>query len=242
MCQVSRACLSAPFKFDIKQPDSIFFAVYKKYFKRPLDFLLALLLILALSPVYLAVYVLVRLNMGSPVIFRQARPGLNNKIFYILKFRSMNSRRDSKGELLPDAERLTKLGAFLRKTSLDEIPQFFCVLRGDMSFIGPRPLLPQYLAYYTPEESRRSEVRPGITGLAQINGRNCISWDEKLAYDVEYVDNVTFLGDLKIALKTVVKTFASSGVRVGVEESLNVVRSRRAAGERDSESSSGKKE
>ena len=154
----------------------------------------------------------------------------------------MNSRRDSKGELFPDAERLTKLGAFLRKTSLDEIPQFFCVLRGDMSFIGPRPLLPQYLAYYTPEESRRSEVRPGITGLAQINGRNCISWAEKLAYDVEYVDNVTFLGDLKIALKTVVKAFASSGVRVGVEESLNVVRSRRAAGERDSESSSGKKE
>lgn len=204
--------------------------VYRRYFKRPLDFLFALLLIAALSPVYAVLWILVRADMGSPVFFRQARPGLGRKIFYVMKFRSMDSRRGPDGKLLPDAERLTKLGAFLRKTSLDEIPQFFCVLKGDMSFIGPRPLLPKYLPYYTPEEDRRHEVRPGISGLAQVSGRNCISWNEKLALDARYAGNVTFWGDVKIALKTVVKTLASSGVRVGAEEPLDVVRSREARG------------
>lgn len=194
--------------------------LYSRFFKRVLDFLMALLLILALSPIYLVLYVLIRVNMGSPTVFRQERPGLNEKIFTVMKFRSMNSKRGEDGELLPDAQRITPLGKFLRKSSLDELPQLLNVLKGDMSFVGPRPLLPRYLPYYTEEEKLRHSVRPGITGLAQVNGRNAISWDKKLAYDVEYVKNVTFLNDLKILLLTAKKVLFKNDIQVINREGL----------------------
>ncbi len=175
---------------------------------------MALAMIVALSPIYLLLYVLIRINMGSPTVFRQERPGLNEKIFTVMKFRSMNSKRGEDGKLLPDAQRITPLGKFLRKSSLDELPQLFNVLKGDMSFVGPRPLLPRYLPYYTEEEKLRHSVRPGITGLAQVNGRNAISWDRKLAYDVEYVKNISFLNDLKILLLTAKKVICRSDIQV----------------------------
>lgn len=186
----------------------------------------ALFLIVALSPVYLILAILIRLNMGSPVLFTQERPGRDEKIFRLYKFRSMNSKTDANGNLLPDAQRLTKLGNFLRKTSLDEIPQFFNVLKGDMSFIGPRPLLVRYLPYYTKRERLRHTVRPGITGLAQVNGRNAITWSDKLSYDVEYSENVSFSLDAKIALKTIKKVFKGSDIKVGAEDFFDVVRKR----------------
>ena len=189
---------------------------------------MALAMIVALSPIYLLLYVLIRINMGSPTVFRQKRPGLNEKIFTVMKFRSMNSKRGEDGELLPDEQRITPLGKFLRKSSLDELPQLFNVLRGDMSFVGPRPLVPQYLPYYTEEEKLRHSVRPGITGLAQVNGRNAISWDRKLAYDVEYVKNISFLNDIKILFLTAKKVLLGSGVQaVNHEESLNIERERK---------------
>lgn len=181
-------------------------------------------MIAALSPVYAVVAILVKRKMGSPVLFVQARPGLDEKIFKLYKFRSMTSETDADGKLLPDAQRLTKLGKFLRETSLDEIPQFFNVLKGDMSFIGPRPLLVRYLPYYTKRERLRHSVRPGITGLAQVNGRNCIDWDEKLAFDVQYAENVSLLGDIKIALSTAEKVLKHSDVKVGMENFLDVKR------------------
>lgn len=202
------------------------FNLYSKFFKRFFDFLVAAILIIILLPVYLILYVLIRINMGSPVIFRQERPGLNEKIFTVMKFRSMNSKCDSNGELLPDAQRLTSFGKFLRKSSLDEIPQLFNVLKGDMSFVGPRPLLPRYLPYYTEEEKLRHTVRPGITGLAQINGRNTISWDKKLAYDVEYAKNISLFTDLKIALLTVKKVLIPTELSVTpIGDFLDVERS-----------------
>lgn len=198
--------------------------MYKNFFKRFFDFLGAAALIAALSPVYAVVAILVKRKMGSPVLFVQARPGLDEKIFKLYKFRSMTSETDADGKLLPDAQRLTKLGKFLRETSLDEIPQFFNVLKGDMSFIGPRPLLVRYLPYYTKRERLRHSVRPGITGLAQVNGRNCIDWDEKLAFDVQYAENVSLLGDIKIALSTAEKVLKHSDVKVGMENFLDVKR------------------
>lgn len=198
--------------------------MYKNFFKRVFDFLGAAALIAALSPVYVVVAILVKKKMGSPVLFTQDRPGLDEKIFKLYKFRSMTSETDADGKLLPDAQRLTKFGKFLRETSLDEIPQFFNVLKGDMSFIGPRPLLVRYLPYYTKRERLRHSVRPGITGLAQVNGRNCIGWDEKLAFDVQYAENVSFLGDVKIALSTVEKVLKHSDVKVGRENFLDVKR------------------
>lgn len=186
--------------------------MYSKYFKRCFDFTGALLLIALLSPLYIAVYLLVRLNMGSPAIFTQDRPGKDGKIFRLYKFRSMTSETDAGGKLLPDVQRITKFGKFIRKTSLDEIPQFFNILKGDMSFIGPRPLLVRYLPYYTERERLRHSVRPGITGLAQVNGRNCIGWNEKLALDVQYAESITFLGDAKIALATVAKVLRQSDI------------------------------
>ena len=198
--------------------------MYKNFFKRVFDFLGAAALIAALSPVYVVVAILVKKKMGSRVLFTQDRPGLDEKIFKLYKFRSMTSETDADGKLLPDAQRLTKFGKFLRETSLDEIPQFFNVLKGDMSFIGPRPLLVRYLPYYTKRERLRHSVRPGITGLAQVNGRNCIGWDEKLAFDVKYAENVSFLGDVKIALSTVEKVLKHSDVKVGMENFLDVKR------------------
>ena len=189
---------------------------------------MALAMIVALSPIYLLLYVLIRINMGSPTVFRQKRPGLNEKIFTVMKFRSMNSKRGEDGELLPDEQRITTLGKFLRKSSLDELPQLFNVLRGDMSFVGPRPLVPQYLPYYTEEEKLRHSVRPGITGLAQVNGRNAISRDRKLAYDVDSVQNISFLNDLKILFLTAKKVLSGSDIQVvNHEESLNIERERK---------------
>lgn len=198
--------------------------MYRRYFKRGFDFCAAFVLVAALLPVYVVLAVLVRLNMGAGVLFVQERPGLNGKIFNLYKFRTMTNAADKDGNLLPDAQRITRFGAFLRKTSLDELPQFFNVLRGDMSFIGPRPLLVRYLPYYTAEESLRHSVRPGITGLAQINGRNVLSWDGRLAFDVAYAKNITFGGDLKIAARTVLKVLKRSDITVGKEEFLDVER------------------
>ncbi|PWM31466.1 MAG: sugar transferase [Verrucomicrobia bacterium] len=204
--------------------------MYKRFFKRPIDFALALAIIVALSPIYVVLSILIKIKMGSPVIFSQTRPGLNEKPFNIYKFRSMTQKRGKDGNLLPDRERITTLGKFLRKTSLDEIPQFFNVLKGDMSFIGPRPLLTQYLPYYTQEEKLRHSVRPGVTGLAQAKGRNTISWDSKLALDVEYVKTLSFFNDVKIALLTIGKVLARSEViAVPVEKYLDDERRRETA-------------
>ncbi|MFD1707482.1 sugar transferase [Siminovitchia sediminis] len=168
--------------------------------------------ILILAPVIFLTAILVRIKLGSPVLFKQKRPGLHGKPFYVYKFRTMTNERDENGDLLPDHLRLTKFGRFLRKLSLDELPQLFNVLKGDLSLVGPRPLLMEYLDLYTPEQARRHEVKPGITGWAQVNGRNAISWEEKFDLDVWYVDNRTFWLDLKILLLTILKVFKSEGI------------------------------
>ena len=186
--------------------------MYKKYFKRVMDFVLSLMAIIVLSPVLLVVAVLVRIKLGSPVLFKQERPGKDEKIFKLYKFRTMTSEKDENGKLLPDEVRLTKFGKMLRSTSLDELPELFNILQGDMSIIGPRPLLVRYLPRYTAEQKRRHEVRPGLSGLAQVNGRNAISWEDKFKYDVEYVDNVTFLGDWKIIFQTVWNVLKRDGI------------------------------
>lgn len=185
---------------------------YEKFIKRPLDFLLSLIAIVILSPLLIVLAILVRVKLGSPVLFKQDRPGLNGKIFQMRKFRSMTDERDENGELLPDEKRLGKFGKILRSTSLDELPELFCILKGEMAIVGPRPLLVRYLPRYNEHQARRHEVRPGFTGLAQVNGRNSISWEEKFDWDVKYVDNVTFLGDLKILLDTVKVVFKREGI------------------------------
>ncbi len=173
--------------------------------KRLFDFLAALVALFFLSPLFLLTAVLVFWKLGSPIIFRQRRPGLHGRLFSILKFRTMTDMRDEAGNLLPDAQRLTKLGKFLRSSSLDELPELINVVKGEMSLVGPRPLLEQYLDLYTPEQMRRHEVRPGITGWAQINGRNALSWEEKFQLDLWYVDNHNFWLDIKIILMTIIK-------------------------------------
>lgn len=177
--------------------------MYKNCIKRCLDFLLSLCAIIVLSPILLVLCILVRTKLGSPVFFHQERPGRNEKIFTLCKFRTMTDERDEKGELLPDSVRLTKFGKFLRATSLDELPELFNILKGDMSIIGPRPLLVSYLPYYTEREKLRHSVRPGLTGLAQVSGRNYIDWDRRMEKDVEYVENLTFAMDLKVLRMTV---------------------------------------
>ena len=179
--------------------------MYRHFFKRFFDIVLSFCALVVLSPVLLVLAILVRLKLGRPVVFRQERPGKDEKIFQLCKFRSMTDQRDGNGELLPDEVRLTKFGKALRSTSLDELPELWNILKGDMSIVGPRPLLVKYLPYYTEEERKRHDVRPGLTGLAQVNGRNFITWEETFAYDVEYVQNVTLLEDLKIIFQTVVK-------------------------------------
>lgn len=186
--------------------------IYRRYIKRPMDFILSLIAIIVLSPVLLTVAILVKINLGSPVIFKQQRPGLNEKIFTLYKFRTMTDERDEKGELLPDSERLTKFGRLLRATSLDELPELFNILKGDMSIVGPRPLLIQYLPLYNHHQKRRHEVRPGLSGLAQISGRNAINWEEKFNLDVEYVENINFLNDLRIIFLTSKKVFVREGI------------------------------
>lgn len=186
--------------------------MYKNYFKRILDFLAALLGLFLLSPIFIVVTIgLFFANQGKPFFF-QVRPGKNEKLFKIIKFKTMNDKKDANGNLLPDAERLTKIGTFVRKTSLDEIPQLLNVIKGDMSLIGPRPLLPDYLPFYTDFQNRRHEVKPGITGWAQVNGRNAISWDEKFEFDVWYVDNTTLILDIKILFLTVKKVFKTAEI------------------------------
>lgn len=186
--------------------------MYKKYLKRVMDFVLSLLAIMVLSPILLIVAILVRTKLGSPVLFSQERPGKDEKIFKLYKFRTMTDERDENGKLLSDEVRLTKFGKRLRSTSLDELPELFNILKGDMSIIGPRPLLVRYLPRYNAEQKRRHEVRPGLSGLAQVNGRNAISWEDKFNYDVEYVDNVTFLGDWKIIFQTVWNVLKRDGI------------------------------
>ncbi|MBB1368468.1 sugar transferase [Pseudoalteromonas sp. SR44-5] len=180
--------------------------------KRIFDFLVALCAILTLLPVIMIVALLIRFKLGSPILFTQDRPGLHGKVFKMMKFRTMLDGKDKQGNLLPDNERMTKFGAFLRSTSLDELPGLFNVLKGDMSLVGPRPLLVQYLPLYSAEQARRHNVRPGITGWAQVNGRNAISWDQKFKFDVWYVDNQSLLLDFKILLLTVKKVFVREGI------------------------------
>jgi lipopolysaccharide/colanic/teichoic acid biosynthesis glycosyltransferase len=179
--------------------------IYRRFIKRLMDFILSLIAIIILSPLFLIVAILVRTKLGSPVLFKQQRPGLNETIFMMYKFRTMTDERDENGELLPDSVRLTKFGRFLRSTSLDELPELFNILKGDMSIVGPRPLAVQYLPYYTKQERVRHTVRPGLSGLAQINGRNTATWEQRFYYDIEYVNNISFIGDIKIVLSTILK-------------------------------------
>ena len=185
---------------------------YERYIKRPQDFCCALLALIVLSPVLLIVAILVRTKLGSPILFKQERPGLHGKVFCLYKFRTMTSETDKNGELLPDEVRLTKFGQLLRSTSLDELPELLNILKGDMAVVGPRPLLVKYLPRYNEHQARRHEVRPGFTGYAQVNGRNTISWEEKFNLDVEYVDNITFLGDWGIIFKTVKTVLLREGI------------------------------
>ena len=180
--------------------------------KRLFDFIVALSAFVMLLPIIITVAILIRTKLGSPILFTQDRPGLNGKVFKLMKFRSMLDAKDKHGNLLPDNERMTKFGAFLRSTSLDELPGLFNVIKGDMSLVGPRPLLVQYLPLYNSEQAKRHNVRPGITGLAQVNGRNAISWDKKFKLDVWYVENQSFLLDMKILLLTVKKVFVREGI------------------------------
>ena len=186
--------------------------IYERYIKRLLDFILSCIALICLSPILLIVAILVRVNLGSPVIFKQKRPGKDEKIFTLYKFRTMTDKKDENGNLLPDSERLTRFGKFLRSTSLDELPELINIIKGDMSIVGPRPLLVQYLERYNKEQRRRHEVRPGLTGLAQVSGRNAISWEEKFNKDVEYIDNITFIGDVKIIFKTVINVIKKDGI------------------------------
>lgn len=186
--------------------------IYKNYLKRILDITCSLGFILCFWWLYILIAILVKIKLGSPVIFKQQRPGLNGKIFTMYKFRSMTDMKDKDGNLLSDAERLPRFGKVLRATSLDEIPEFINVLKGEMSLIGPRPLLVEYLERYNDEQKRRHNVRPGITGWAQVNGRNAISWEEKFRYDIEYVDNLTFFLDVKIVFLTIKKIVVKEGI------------------------------
>ncbi|MBQ2451255.1 MAG: sugar transferase [Lachnospiraceae bacterium] len=192
--------------------------MYRKYIKRLLDIVISLTALVVLSPVLLIVAILVRCKLGSPIIFHQQRPGYNEEIFKLCKFRTMTDERDENGELLPDAVRLTKFGRMLRATSLDELPELWNILKGDMSIIGPRPLLVSYLPYYTEEEKLRHTVRPGLTGLAQVSGRNLLDWDKRFATDVEYVRNLTFAMDVRIFFLTIMKVFVRENIEVDTNQ------------------------
>ena len=186
--------------------------MYRKYFKRILDFTLSLIALIVLSPVISILYILVKIKLGNPVIFKQERPGKDEKIFTLYKFRTMTNEKDEDGILLSDEKRLTKFGKFLRVSSLDELPELVNIIKGDMSIGGPRPLLVKYLPYYTEEEKHRHDVRPGLTGLAQINGRNLIDWQDRFKKDIEYINNITFINDTKLLFKTFYKVIKRDGV------------------------------
>jgi lipopolysaccharide/colanic/teichoic acid biosynthesis glycosyltransferase len=186
--------------------------MYRKYFKRLFDIICSLLALIVLSPVLLITAILVRVKLGSPVIFKQKRPGLQEKIFTLYKFRTMTDQKDDQGNLLPDEVRLTKFGKMLRSTSLDELPELWNILKGDMSIVGPRPLLVGYLPLYNDNQKRRHDVRPGLTGLAQVNGRNELDWKQKFKLDTEYTKHITFISDIKIILQTVGHVFAGKGI------------------------------
>lgn len=186
--------------------------IYEKYFKRLLDIICSCAGIMMFSWLYLIIAILVKIKLGSPVLFKQPRPSKGEKIFYIYKFRSMTNEKDENGNLLPDEKRLTSFGRWLRESSLDELPELFSIMKGDMGFCGPRPLLVRDMTFMTEKYRKRHNVRPGLTGLAQVNGRNDIDWEDKLNYDIEYVDNITFLGDMKIILQTVLKVFKHEGI------------------------------
>ena len=193
---------------------------YEKYVKRPQDFLCALLATLVLSPLMLVTAVLVSIKLGRPVLFKQKRPGKDAKLFTIYKFRTMTDARDNNGNLLPDDVRLTSFGKKLRASSLDELPELFNILKGDMSIVGPRPLMPKYLSRYNEHQARRHEVRPGFTGLAQVHGRNSISWEEKFDWDIKYVDHITFLNDWKIIFETVRTVLKREGITSGTSVTM----------------------
>ena len=198
---------------------------YERFLKRPLDAFLATGALIVFSPILLVTAILVKIKLGSPVLFTQDRPGKDERIFKLYKFRSMTDERDENGELLPDDVRLTKFGKKLRSTSLDELPELLNIIRGDMSIVGPRPLLVSYLPYYTEEEKHRHDVRSGLTGLAQVNGRNCMTWEEKFSWDLKYVKKITFLEDAKIVLNTVKKAFIHvEGVELNYEGNLAHIR------------------
>lgn len=198
--------------------------IYQKFLKRPMDFCLSLIAIIVLSPLFVVLAIMVRKKLGSPVLFKQERPGLNEKIFVMYKFRTMTDHKDNNGDLLPDEQRLTKFGNFLRSTSLDELPELLNVLRGDMAVIGPRPLLIKYLPLYNAQQKRRHQVRPGLSGLAQVNGRNAISWEEKFELDIRYVNSISFIGDIKIIFKTFKKVFKREGINDKIDGTMEEFR------------------
>ena len=201
--------------------------LYRNYIKRLLDIILSFIALIVLSPLMLATALLIRIKLGSPVIFCQKRPGKDEQIFKMYKFRSMIDRRDEQGELLPDEQRLTSFGKKLRATSLDELPELFNILKGDMSIVGPRPLLVEYLPLYNEEQRHRHDVKPGLTGLAQVNGRNTITWEEKFRLDVEYVENISFLTDLKILAATVIKVLTREGINENGNATMELFKGKR---------------
>ncbi len=201
---------------------------YEKFFKRPLDIIFSLLALIILSPILLIVAILVRIKLGAPIIFKQERPGKDEKIFKLYKFRTMTDAKNKKGKLLPDEKRLTKFGKILRSTSLDELPELFNILKGDISLIGPRPLLVEYIPYYTEQEHHRHDVRPGLTGLAQASGRNLVEWDKRLKIDVKYANKVTFMQDVKIIFSTIVIVFKRSGISDGKTQTMTTLIQERA--------------
>lgn len=207
-------------------------SIYEKYIKRILDFTLSLIALICLSPILLIVAILVRIKLGSPVIFKQKRPGKDEKIFTLYKFRTMTDEKDDNGDLLPDSQRLTKFGKFLRSTSLDELPELINIIKGEMAIVGPRPLLVKYLPLYNEKQKHRHDVRPGLTGYAQANGRNAISWEEKFEDDLKYIESITLVNDIKIILKTIKKVIKRNDISQennatieefkGSEEKINV--------------------
>lgn len=195
--------------------------MYKKFMKRFLDLVLSIMAFIILMPLMLIIYILVRVKLGKPAIFKQERPGKDEKIFTLYKFRTMTDEKDENGNLLPDEQRLTKFGKILRSTSLDELPELINIIKGDMSIVGPRPLLVEYLRCYTEEERKRHEVRPGLTGLAQISGRNSISWEEKFKEDLRYIQHISFINDLRIVLKTATKVLKREGIKQEGEATMS---------------------